>query len=289
MRKKINWDSHADFYNKMAMMELSYTIPQLKCLDMQKTDTVLDIGCGPGRISILSAKQAKQVTSLDSAPHMLAYVQENAKRMGVSNINTVLMDWSDVTPGKDVEKHDIVIASRTGAMRDVDKLSSLANKYAAIFIWANAPSIPELTNKLFIGVEKNENMFAGPPRSREHGYNIFFNNVYNLGYDPNIKIFTDGFVKTFKDYDEVLSFFWNLKPDLQDGKQGILRENLSPYLTEGPDGITFRMETRSCVIWWKPEKGEVIANPSMTMGGEGNRYTEEHQKFYGEKPEKSQS
>ena len=33
-------------------------------------------------------------------------------------------------------------------------------------------------------------------KDRRLGYNVFYNMVYDLGYDPNIKIVTDGFTKT---------------------------------------------------------------------------------------------
>jgi ribosomal protein L20 len=34
-------------------------------------------------------------------------------------------------------------------------------------------------------------------RDRRLGYNVFYNMVYDLGHDPNIKIVTDGFTKDY--------------------------------------------------------------------------------------------
>ena len=254
---KIHWDDHADFYNEMAMMELPYTDRQLDCLEIQPTDTVLDVGCGPGRISILSARRAKRVTSLDASARMLEHLRENAQRLGVSGkIDTILIDWFDAVPEVDVQKHDIVIASRTEAMRDLEGLTRLARKYAAVMGWANAPSIPEIINRLYDGVqEERYGAQGGPPRTREQGYNQIFERVYSLGYEPNVKILPDGFTKFFANVEEALSFFWGLRPGLVEDRRGRLRENLEPYLKTEPDGrVTFLIETRSCVIWWNPEK-----------------------------------
>lgn len=268
MKPSVNWDDHADFYNEMAMMELPYTGRQLDCLEITPEDTVLDIGCGPGRLSILAAERAKSVTSLDAAPKMLEHLKENARARGIADkVSPVLMNYFDVIPDENIQKHDIVYASRTEAMRDIDGLSQLARKYAAVMIWANAPSIPEIINELYLGVQADADTPHMPPRGRAQGYNQFFNRVYNLGYEPNVKIMTDGFTKTFSGTDAALAYFWALKPDLPESGKARLLENLKPYLTNETDGaVTFRYETRTAVIWWKPEKGKVVETP-----GDGQR------------------
>jgi SAM-dependent methyltransferase len=256
---KICWDDNADFYNMMAMMELEYTEPQLDCLNIQPTDTVLDIGCGPGRISTLAAKRAKSVTSLDSAPKMLAHCAANAARMGVADkIHTVNMDWFDVKPGIDVRKHDIVIASRTEAMSDIDGITALANKHAAIVIWANAPSIPELIGVMFKGcLPEDGKPPMRPPMGRANGYNGFFNNIYDLGYDPSVKVMTDGFTKKFGSEGEAVAYLRKLQPEMPEDKLALFAANLRAYLTWDADGaVVFRIETRTCVIWWNP-KGDL--------------------------------
>lgn len=54
------WDDSAEMYNQMAAMELSYTANQINCLDLSSEDTVLDIGCGPGRITRLVAPESSR-------------------------------------------------------------------------------------------------------------------------------------------------------------------------------------------------------------------------------------
>ena len=65
------WDRAADMYKQMAAMEKSYTVGFLDAFETRPTDTVLDVGCGPGRISVPMAQRAKSVTSVDSAQRML--------------------------------------------------------------------------------------------------------------------------------------------------------------------------------------------------------------------------
>lgn len=245
------WDNIAEFYNKMAMMELSYTVSQIDCLNITKEDTVLDMGCGPGRISILAAERAKSVTSADSAPKMLECCEKNAKERGITNLSTKFLDWYDVVPGENIQKHDIVIASRTAAMDDPEKLSTLANKRAGIVIWANGPSIPELVGRLFEGTEEEGKKRPPMHHDRRISYNITYNKIYDLGYEPNVRVLEDGFCKKFSSREEAYEFLLSLRPEAPVDKHDIVKKNCDKYLSEKSDGsIEFKMETRSCVIWW---------------------------------------
>jgi cobalt-precorrin-6B (C15)-methyltransferase len=55
-------------------------------LGLRNTDTVLEIGCGTGKISIAAAQQAKKIFSIDKRPEAIAIAQESARKVSVSNI-----------------------------------------------------------------------------------------------------------------------------------------------------------------------------------------------------------
>lgn len=248
------WEDAADMYNKMAAMEYEYTFNQLDAFDISPEDTVLDVGCGPGRISVLIAQRAKSVTSIDKAEKMLYYCQKNARKAGVSNLTARLLDWNNAVLGENLEKHDIVIASRSEGMRDIEKLTSFARKYAVIIAWANAPCIPDILRDLFYGTSAWENKPLPVQRDRRLGYNVFYNMVYDLGYDPNIKIVTDGFTKDYADYEEAYADLRTLGK-LADDEMDTFRHNCNKWLSKNDKGsITFRRETKSFVLWWTPEK-----------------------------------
>lgn len=70
-------------------------------------DTLLDIGAGTGRFALPLARQARMVTALDHSPAMLAILDQQAKRQGVTNIRLLQADWPHVT----VEPHDVTLAA----------------------------------------------------------------------------------------------------------------------------------------------------------------------------------
>lgn len=249
------WDRVAPFYNQMAAMEKSYTKNQLDCFDTAPTDTVLDIGCGPGRISVQMAQRAKSVTSIDASEKMLTFCRQNADNAGLTNLTTRLLDWNEAVLGENLEQHDIVIASRSVGMHDLKKLNQFAKKYAVLVCWANAPSIPEISGYLFEGVEDKPR--PRMMRDRRLGYNVTYNMVYDLGLDPNIRIVTDGFTKDFANAQEAYDDLRKLG-EVPSDKEDIFRRNVDKFLTpNGAGGVTYRCETKTYVLWWEPKPIEV--------------------------------
>ncbi len=245
------WDKSADMYNRMARMEKSYTLNQINAFDTAKTDTVLDIGCGPGRIAVPMAQRARSVTALDSSEKMLACCKQNAAEAGVTNLDARLLDWKDVELGKDIEQHDIVIACRSPGMEDIAKISSFARKYVVVIAWANAPNIPTIIGDLFKGIDEAR---KGPPMrmDRRLGYNVTYNIVYDAGYDPNIRIVKDGFTADFASREDAYKELWQLR-EVPGAISPLFKRNADQWLTANQDGgVTFRRETRSFVIWWEP-------------------------------------
>lgn len=251
------WDHRAKFYNQMATMEASYTLNQIKCFDTALTDTVLDVGCGPGRITVPMAKRAKKVTSIDASPAMLAFCQENVHQAGLTNVTTKLLDWNEAVLDENLKPHDIVIASRSVGMKDILKLSSFAKKYVVTIVWSNgAPNIPTIAGYLFEGIE-DDSEGSPPPHMRKYdrrfGNNLRYNIVYDLGFNPNLNIVTDGFSADFSCREEAYEDLRRLRPSMPDSKMPIFRKNADKFLTDNSKGgVTYRCETKTTVMWWSP-------------------------------------
>jgi len=53
-------------------------------------DSVLDFGCGAGRLTLPLARRSKQVVACDIAPTILEHARQNAERAGLANITFTL-------------------------------------------------------------------------------------------------------------------------------------------------------------------------------------------------------
>ena len=253
------WDGQAENYNRMIHMEARFTLNQVDCFDTSPSDTVLDIGCGPGRITMPMAERAASVTALDASPRMLEHVRDNCAARGITNVETLLCDWEDEADAARIETHDIVICSRTVALGDIERIAALARKWGALVIWANgAPPIPAILGRLFEGTQEDEDgrpLPNFPHMDRRCGNHVFYNLIYDHGFDPNVKLVEDGFERVFASREEAESELRKLSPDMSTNKIDRFRTNLEPFLTERPDGsVYFLAPTRSIVYWFSPER-----------------------------------
>jgi len=64
-------------------------------LGLRSTDTVLEIGCGTGKVSIAAAQQAKKVFSLDKRPEAIRTAREAAEKIPLHNIEFFCTDAAD--------------------------------------------------------------------------------------------------------------------------------------------------------------------------------------------------
>ncbi|MDR2387943.1 MAG: methyltransferase domain-containing protein [Deltaproteobacteria bacterium] len=77
--------------------------------------SLLDVGAGSGQYTLKLAKLAKSVLALDLSDQMLAISQQEAKNLGLTNIEYVL---KPTTEFKAPERFDLVFSSMCPAIRD---------------------------------------------------------------------------------------------------------------------------------------------------------------------------
>ncbi|HHV35817.1 MAG TPA: methyltransferase domain-containing protein [Syntrophomonadaceae bacterium] len=246
------WGKSAFMYDKMSKLETDYTSNQLDTIILDAADSVLDVGCGPGRLAVPIAKRVARVTAIDASEEMLRYCKKNAQEQGLTNITTKVLDWKKAVVGKDIEKHDIVIASRSVGLSDLVKLNSAANKYVFVLSFAQSPSLKEVQMSFFEGI--SEEKLPDVRMNRMFGYNILFNILYDLGIDPNLRVVKDGFTRDYVSRQEAYDDLRQLG-EVKKEQEPIFRKNIDKYLIEQPDGgVKFLRETKTYIMWWEPHE-----------------------------------
>ncbi|MCP4720535.1 MAG: methyltransferase domain-containing protein [Desulfobacteraceae bacterium] len=254
------WSKAAPMYNFMSGLEEKYTLKQVDEMLLEKTDTVLDIGCGIGRLSVPVAKRVKTVTSIDIAEGMLEYCRNNSKAAGLNNITIKKLDWKAAKVGIDVLPHDVAFASRSVGLRDIEKLNKIARKYVFLLSFAQYPSLRHVSLEILNGIRKKEDSEQMPSKTdwRTTGYNVTFNILYDMGIDPMVKVITDGFERTYENREAAyndLRFLIreiNSSETLTDEQESIFRKNVDLHLTKKANGKwQFLRETKTYIIGWK--------------------------------------
>lgn len=153
-----------------------------------KGSRVLDIGCGPGALSIPFARAGAQVTSLDISPKALEYVKDAAHREGLS-IEPVECSWwtADIDDLGFRNKFDLVIGSMTPSIKDVetfDRMTACSRKYCYY-----CGSVPGGKNRVHLDLYKNI-LKTDPPRGSQGGsrFGYYFMYLYLNGYRPIVRI-----------------------------------------------------------------------------------------------------
>ncbi len=127
------WDEKAPSMNKRVHKSI-YNEQFLEKLDLEEINSLLDVGCGVGNLSLRLAGKLDEVYCLDYSSKMLDILKQNAKEKNISNINTINKSWYD--SWDDVPNADLVIASRSMEVKDMKealtKLNNKANKKVVI-------------------------------------------------------------------------------------------------------------------------------------------------------------
>ncbi len=95
-----------------------YSEAFLARLDLTGIATVLDVGCGPGLLSLPVAAQVEQVHALDYSSGMLDGLRAAIARDGVGNVTPWPLSWTD--DWQAVPRCDLAIASRSLMVPDLE-------------------------------------------------------------------------------------------------------------------------------------------------------------------------
>lgn len=93
--------------------------------------SVLDIGCGPGfpSIPLAIARPDLSITALDSTAKKISFVNEAARKIGLTNLTAIAGRAEDDAISKKIGKVDIVVSR---AVAKLDVLSELCIPYVKI-------------------------------------------------------------------------------------------------------------------------------------------------------------
>ncbi len=240
------WDKRAADFNENAARMNSLTKLQLNSLHLLPDYTVLDIGAGNGRITIPVAKRVKQVTAVDFSAKMLAILKANAEKENVNNISYINRSWKALDVGRSILPHDVVIASLSLLMVDIEnelrKMDAAAKKHVYLFMSASN-RIDDEVQKIIYG----DTICIGS----DHMY--IFNILYDLGILANVEVWDYDSNQNYDNLDDAVCSFmesYNLLPR----KEGALRGYLRDTLVEEGDQLWLKRKRKVAMIWWaKPQ------------------------------------
>ncbi|MBR6023690.1 MAG: class I SAM-dependent methyltransferase [Methanobrevibacter sp.] len=244
-----DWDKAAASFHKRAKKDDYHDLLFSKLI-LDENDSVLDLGCGEGSITLPLAKKVRKVTGVDSSVKMLELLNERAGEQNIDNVETILKPLEEITYDE-IGSHDVVLASRSlngiipikETLKTIDKI---ANKYVFITLFG-----PENWK-----IEGDFNEYIGRENKHFPGHNYLFNILFNMGIYANVERLD---IKAYREYDTIEEAMDNGKfrlDLLNDEEKDKLREYLEKILTKDPKtGKLYNKKDKAdwILIWWKKE------------------------------------
>ncbi len=241
-----DWDKKArSFSNRVK--DSRYIDLFLSHLPLNPEMSVIDIGSGPGTLSLPIASKVKKVTALDYSVEMLHIIDEYCNEQHIANIKTVQCAWEDNWSEKDIQPHDIAIASRSMGVRDLRAALTKINDYANQFVFISdrigpTPFEPAAFKAL------------GRPTNTGPDYIYTINTLYSMGISPNVNILELERDTTYPSIDKAVeSYRWMFHQITADETRKLTAYIQSRTVHSDRTGLTVRREAppRWALIWWQ--------------------------------------
>lgn len=239
------WDERVDWFEEL-VRQSDRAGMILSRITTEPDYTVLDIGAGPGTVAIPLAKIVRSVTVVEPSKGMLARLKGNASKHNLTNITYIHKKWEDVEIEKDMEEHDVVIASHSLVMKDIKhalvKINDVAKHYVYIFIVAGRRKEGNALWSLFDREKPNFRL----------DYIYLYNILYQIGIYANVEIIDANHNMRFPDLDAAVQHYkkWI---DVSGEDEERLRSYLSENLNEENGVLWLKRKMKTAMIWWRKE------------------------------------
>lgn len=183
------WDEGSQMWDRRWKGEEEFTKRQADALELLPSDTVLDIGCGTGPLTINVAPRVRKVIAQDYGHEMLALLRQNAQERGLTNVETLQGNWHTMEPGVDLPICDVAITRWSPAQGNILKFSRCATR-RCYSLSTCAPRFEKdgfSTGGFWCRSTTDDRQNRTPrPCARKYGFNVHFNLLYDHGANPTI-------------------------------------------------------------------------------------------------------
>lgn len=234
----------------------------LKSLDISRSSRVLDIGAGPGVLTIPLAHRIKHVTAVEPSPGMMSVLQRKVRQFSLNNVRCIHKRWEEVDVEEDLSPpYDLVVASFALGMLDLasalEKMQRVAGRCVCIYWFAGEPSWDVHFRNL-------TTLLHGTDYHPMPGCDVLFNVLYQMKIYPCLLTFPYTQTRKFASLEEAVDHYAP-KYRAADGRQkGLLRDYLREVL-EAENGFYLMRHNATCAkIWWHTQTAEASLKRGAT-------------------------
>ncbi|AYY82055.1 MULTISPECIES: class I SAM-dependent methyltransferase [Proteus] len=144
-----HWDKRAEkMAESCANPNDPYLIKFRAMMDFSGAETLLDVGCGPGSISIHVADKFKKIIGIDYSTGMLTVARRRAKQAGINHAEFITCSWED--SWDELPRCDIAVASRSTLVMDLQAALLKLNRQANLRVYTTHTVSPTFVDQRII-------------------------------------------------------------------------------------------------------------------------------------------
>ena len=219
-------------------------------LPLTPESRVLDIGAGPGVLTIPLARRVSHVTAVDASDGMISVLKEKAACAGLKNIDCSCRRWEAVDPDRDLAApYDVVIASLCLTMFDlqsaVSKMEQVCQGHIFLY-WFSGETGWEDRRRVFEPFVPGVGGSSTMPKSE-----LLLKVLRQKGIFPEIEIFPYVHIDRFDSIDAAVNHFvkrFGIPPANQ---TAALWSCVTDLLEARDNAYILRSEAECMKIWWR--------------------------------------
>ncbi|MDG6256507.1 MAG: class I SAM-dependent methyltransferase [Methanomicrobiaceae archaeon] len=222
---------------------------EMALLPVTPESRVLDIGSGPGPLTIPLARKAAHVTAVEPAAGMVAVLAERVGKAGLSNVDWVEKTWEETDPDADLQgPYDVVLASFSLTMYDIraalQKMDAVSCGSVYLFEFVDGPLWDRMGAAIWEDLH-GEPYVSGPKAD------CLWNVLYQMGIYANVLMRPLEKTYRFRDPEEAFAFFAPRYDARTAGQGAVLRSYLAA-INQADDGtFLYSRDSAYATIWWK--------------------------------------
>lgn len=247
-----SWDSNGAgerYWKEVQTTQKARIEMTLRGMDLSPDSGVLDIGAGPGVLSIPISKKAAHVTAVEPSSSMMQYLKYKMTEQNTHNITCIEKRWDDVDIEKDLKApYNVVLSSLSLGMYDIEaslkKMIAAACGYVYIYWFAGEPSWETHSKTLWPVLHGKE--YQPMPKS-----DLLFNILYQMGIYPQVDVFKYTHPVRFNTLDEAVHYFISRYQSDYKNQKKVLTEYLREILLKDSGQYFLDFPATCTKIWWK--------------------------------------
>jgi len=209
---------------------------------------VLEIGTGPGTLTIPLAKKVKRITGIEFAERNIKNLKSNLKEQNLSNIEIVNKKWEKIEADKIKEKYDLVVCSHfLWQIKNIDdllrRMENASRRYCSII---QPCGRDELIKEIFEKISNQKYTGQFEPDADYFAYII----LREWGRLVSVRYFDYTFERDMEEQVRNVASFIGRFYEVDT----VLEKKIKDYLLEISEDGRYREENKAAVLWWQPEK-----------------------------------